>query len=135
MKAKGQIRSCTEPISPSTELSLNRTFMAYERTLMAWIRTSTSLISFGFSIYKFFQYLVESGRALRPDRLFGAREFAISMISIGIIALGIAVVEHRHDWKILEETYGRKHRSLANKLALIIFVVGLFALLLALLHK
>jgi inner membrane protein YidH len=122
-------------MSPATELSLDRTFMAHERTLMAWIRTSTSLISFGFSIYKFFQYLVESGRALRPDGFFGPRQFAIIMISIGIITLGIAVLEHRHDWKVLEETYERKHRSLANKLALIIFAVGLFFLLLALLHE
>ena len=54
------------PSDLSTDLALRRTFMAYERTLMAWIRTATSLISFGFTIYKFFEYLVESGDILRP---------------------------------------------------------------------
>ena len=31
---------------------------------MAWIRTSLSMISFGFTIYKFFQYLRESGEVV-----------------------------------------------------------------------
>ncbi len=39
----------------STTLAVDRTRLAYERTLMAWIRTATSLITFGFTIYKFFQ--------------------------------------------------------------------------------
>ena len=38
-----------------TNLAYERTALANDRTLMAWIRTSTSLISFGFTIYKFFQ--------------------------------------------------------------------------------
>jgi inner membrane protein YidH len=45
------------------DLSLRRTFMAQERTLMAWIRTSVCLISFGFSIYKFFDYLAKAEQA------------------------------------------------------------------------
>jgi putative membrane protein len=121
----------TESMPPATELSLERTFLAHERTLMAWIPTSTSLISFGSSFYKFFQYLVETGNAGRSHRLFGPREW----ISIGIIALGTAVVEHRHDSKILEETYGKKHRSLANILGIIIFLMGFPFLLMVLLHK
>jgi len=42
-----------------TDLALRRSLMAGERTLMAWIRTALSMIGFGFSIYKFFQYLPE----------------------------------------------------------------------------
>ena len=44
----------------ATQLALDRTWLAHERTLMAWIRTSVSMISFGFTIYKFFQF--EQGR-------------------------------------------------------------------------
>jgi putative membrane protein len=40
----------------STRLAVDRTRLAHERTLMAWVRTATSLISFGFSVYKFFQF-------------------------------------------------------------------------------
>ena len=39
----------------STKLAYDRTRLAYERTLMAWVRTGTSLITFGFTIYKFFE--------------------------------------------------------------------------------
>ena len=46
-------------MATNEELALRRTFLAHERTLMAWIRTSVSLISFGFTIYKFFQYLAQ----------------------------------------------------------------------------
>lgn len=57
----------------STELALDRTLLAHDRTLMAWVRTATSLISFGFTIYKFFQYLREQ-QGLEPDgRVLGPR--------------------------------------------------------------
>ncbi|MGH7988435.1 MAG: DUF202 domain-containing protein [Candidatus Binataceae bacterium] len=42
-------------LDSSTELAVARTRASYERTMMSWIRTATSLITFGFSIYKFFQ--------------------------------------------------------------------------------
>ncbi len=44
-----------EKINASTKLAIARTRLSYERTLMAWVRTAISLISFGFTIYKFFQ--------------------------------------------------------------------------------
>jgi uncharacterized membrane protein YidH (DUF202 family) len=37
-------------------LAVDRTRLAYERTMMAWVRTATSMISFGFTIHKFFQF-------------------------------------------------------------------------------
>jgi putative membrane protein len=122
-------------MSPATELSLDRTVLAHERTLMAWIRTSTSLISFGFSIYKFFQYLVETSNTRRPYKLFGPREYAITMIGVGITALAIAMLNHRRELKILEQTYGKSYRSTGTKLALVIFLTGLAFLLLVLLRE
>ena len=44
-----------KPTLSNTDLAFERTVLAYERTLMAWIRTAISCISFGFTIYKFFQ--------------------------------------------------------------------------------
>ena len=54
-----------------TRLAVDRTRLAYERTLMAWIRTAVSMITFGFTIYKFFQFElrdrpVPSGSVLGP---------------------------------------------------------------------
>jgi hypothetical protein len=50
-------------LDSSTALALERTRLAHERRLMAWVRTATSLISFGFTIYKAFEYL----RQRQPD--------------------------------------------------------------------
>jgi len=67
--------------------SVRRSFMAQERTLMAWIRTSVSLISFGFSIYKFFGCLPKTEQAPVLRSAFGPRRLAISMLSIGVLHL------------------------------------------------
>jgi hypothetical protein len=61
------VTSPEQDLSTSTKLAIERTRLAHERTLMAWVRTATSLISFGFSVYKFFQYLSESQGA-PPER-------------------------------------------------------------------
>jgi putative membrane protein len=45
----------------STTLAFERTRVAYERTMLGWVRTATSLITFGFTIYKYFQ--IERGEA------------------------------------------------------------------------
>jgi putative membrane protein len=50
-----QTPQSAQRLDTATELAFDRTRAAYERTMMAWIRTATSLITFGFTIYKFFQ--------------------------------------------------------------------------------
>jgi putative membrane protein len=50
--------SATQP-DPRVQLAFERTFLAYERIRIAWVRTALALISFGFVIAKFFQYLRE----------------------------------------------------------------------------
>ena len=72
---------------------------------MAWIRTATSLISFGFTIYKFFQFVREEGKIQHPDHLLGPREFALIMILAGLVALVLATVQHRRDMKTLRTQY------------------------------
>jgi putative membrane protein len=69
--------------SASTKLAIDRTRLAYERTLMAWVRTATSLISFGFTIFKFFQFLRE-GQPTPQEGMIGLRTFAVLMIGIGL---------------------------------------------------
>ena len=46
-----------ESWSLTEELAGDRNRMASERTLMGWIRTSLAMISFGFGLAKFFDYL------------------------------------------------------------------------------
>ncbi len=52
----------------SNELSLERTILSHERTLMSWVRTATSLITFGFAIYKFFQLELQNRPLAQNER-------------------------------------------------------------------
>jgi putative membrane protein len=107
------------------DLSIRRTFLAHERTLMAWIRTSTSLISFGFATYKFFEYLKEAEPVKPYPHLLGPREFALIMISLGVIALVIAAIQNVRTMKEMRENFGEMHRSLAGGLAIVLSVIGI----------
>lgn len=118
----------------ATQLALDRTRLAFERTTMAWVRTATSLITFGFSVYKFFQIEAVSER---PDRFIGPREFALLMISVGIFSLVIATVQHWHSLRSL-----RKHaphmqvaRSLAVLIGALMSVLGVLALIAVILRR
>jgi uncharacterized membrane protein YidH (DUF202 family) len=105
-----------------TELAEQRTSMAAERSLMAWIRTSLSMIGFGFSIYKFFQYLPEelaSGNIRRPQ---APRNLGLTLIALGTLALTAAVWLH---WCFLKATRESKTRSVWS----ISFVVAIFVIL------
>ena len=63
-------------------LSFDRTRMAAERTLMAWVRTALSMISFGFTIYKFLEAMLPQSTSpvLRADT---PRNVGLSLIGIG----------------------------------------------------
>jgi putative membrane protein len=92
-------------VSDGTRLALSRTMLAHDRTLMAWIRTSTSMISFGFTIYKFFQYLQGDRIAPETERLVGPRGLALVMLVIGVSGLLLATVDYRQQMTALQESY------------------------------
>ena len=71
------------------KLALERTYLAHERTLMAWVRTATSLITFGFTLYKFY-HLQEQYPAKYADQLIGPRSYGLIMMGLGIFALAAA---------------------------------------------
>ena len=118
----------TSPLPDATRLAVDRTRMAADRTLLAWVRTSTSLISFGFTIYKFFEYLRESQK-VEPIGWLGPRGFALLMIGIGVVVLIIATIQHRRDMKELRTEYGVVRYSLATMLAALIGTLGVLGLL------
>jgi len=110
----------------STTLAYARTRAAYERTMMSWIRTGTSLITFGFSVYKFFQF--DKPINVSEHRLVGPREFALTLVSIGLLSLVLATLEYRQNIRTLGEESGVRVRSLAVLMAALISVLGLVAL-------
>jgi putative membrane protein len=90
---------------------------------MAWVRTAVSMISFGFTIYKFFQFEVQ-GRSPTENNILGPRGFALIMIAIGVLALLVATIQHRQGVRVLRAEYGD-----VVPLSLATLVAGLFAAL------
>jgi putative membrane protein len=116
------------PLPDATRLALDRTRLAYERTLMAWVRTSASLISFGFTFYKFFQTLHDSTDGARPQRFITPRGVAVLLISVGVVGLALAIVEHRRHLDSLRAEYGDVPTSTAGVMAAIVSVLGVLGL-------
>jgi putative membrane protein len=114
-------------LSVSARFDLERTRIAYEQLMMSWIRTATSLITFGFSIYKFFQIEGQGGR--HGSRVIGPREFALALVTIGLAALALATLEYRQNIRIVNAQYPKKPRSLAGFVAALISLLGIGALL------
>jgi putative membrane protein len=116
------------PLSDATILALDRTRLGFERTTMAWVRTATSLISFGFSIYKFFQ-IAEKGEV--PGRWIGPREFALMMITIGIVSLILGTTQHLYSMRSLRHHYrgAAMPPSLAVVVGAMVSVLGVIALI------
>ena len=100
--------------------------------MMAWVRTGTSLISFGFSIHKFFQLQIERDAA--ANHRIGPREFALIMIGTGLVALLLSTIEHRHSMRSLRAMFGPQPRSVAAVVATIVAVMGLVAFVAVLFH-
>jgi len=115
--------------SPDTiALAVDRTRLAYERTLMAWVRTAASLISFGFTIYKFFQFLREGQPPPPQEGILGFRAFALLMIAIGLTALLLASADHQRHRHVLRVEYGPIPYSLAAIVAILVGVLGVLSL-------
>jgi len=111
----------------STRFSFERTILSHERTLMAWVRTATSLITFGFSLYKFFQ--LEQGALPRPQihHIISAREFAMLMSAIGSFALVLATIQHWQYRKNLRKQQKELPFSLSLLVAGLITGLGFLA--------
>lgn len=117
----------------STKLAFDRTRVAYERTMLAWVRTATSLITFGFTIYKFFQ--IEKGGGEQNNYLIGPREFALLMIGIGLVSLLLATLEHRQNMQVMRAQYHNMPRSPAAVVAALIAILGILALIAVILRQ
>ena len=119
----------------ATELARERNRAAADRTLMAWIRTSLSLIAFGFSIGKIYDYLerVNPDRVLDP--LDSAQIFGEAFISLGVFGLIAAIVQYRRILKQIEsgEFVYTKPFPLAMVTAIILLLIGVFGFIAVLL--
>jgi putative membrane protein len=122
VKDKGTVLAETR-----TDLAVQRTIIASERTLMAWIRTALSMIGFGFTIYKFFQYLPEeiaSGNIKRPQ---APRNLGLSLIALGTLALIGAAWQHRNLLKKIGASPSQQIFSVSFIVAVAVILIGIVA--------
>lgn len=111
-----------------TVLAAERTRFAAERSLMAWIRTSISMVAFGFSIYKFFEYFAALPGISREFHARAPRNLGLALIALGTVALAAAVVEHVGLMRRLS-AHHRVRVSLVLVVAVLIVFFGLLAFL------
>jgi putative membrane protein len=118
----------------SPDLGVARTLMAADRTLMAWIRTGLSMLSFGFTIYKFLLYVRESlsEDVLRPQ---GPRRFGLVLIGLGTACMIFGLIDYSRLFKRLGEACDRSPWSFAFILGVISTLLGLFLLITILIHR
>jgi putative membrane protein len=108
-----------------TKLAIKRSAIAAERTLMAWIRTAISMIGFGFTIYKFFQYLpseLATGKLLHPH---APRNLGLSLIALGTVALAAATLQHRNFLKEIGVSHPHPLWSISFIVAIAVVFIGI----------
>jgi len=120
------IKTTDELAKERTDLAYDRTALACDRTLMAWIRTSTSLISFGFTIYKFFQDMFSKNPEIATGRLLGSREVGMILIGFGFLGLFFGMLQYRLDMKNIRASYTKKNQfSFTPVLAMLMLIFSL----------
>jgi putative membrane protein len=120
----------TQLAEQRTSLALERSFLAFERTLMAWLRTSLSMIGFGFTLAKFFQYLSEQRGGPVVDtfgRTWKSDTVGMTMITIGTVSLVLAVIQHHRRVAALRELGLVAQWNLAYWIAGLVAALGVFA--------
>jgi putative membrane protein len=115
------------PGRDATDMAVDRTVMAADRSLMAWVRTGLSLITFGFTIYKFLEFskaqLQASGKAL--GTIPSTRAIGLFLIGVGILSLVLGTVENVATIRRLRERHELEHPRYALLMAGILTLFGL----------
>jgi putative membrane protein len=121
----GAVQEASRPeheAKSADELAVMRTIMSADQTLMSWVRTAVTMITFGFTLYKFLRYVrtevVEDfGERARE------RNLALAIIAVGTVTLFFAVFEH----VLYQRELGRSTARAALRLP--VFLAGLVVLL------
>jgi putative membrane protein len=114
----------------NTDLAVTRTVMAADRSLMAWIRTGLSLISFGFTIYKFLDYSREQflGSGVISHSVSSPKLIGLFLIGLGVISLLMGTIENEATIRQLRKNhvFTRPRYSLYMSIILMVFGILLF---------
>ena len=90
---------------------------------MAWIRTSLSMIGFGFTIFKFFQYLPENPtkNIVHPN---APRNLGATLVGLGSLVLAAAAWQHLRFLKLIGSSYGHGIRSISFVVSVAVVLIG-----------
>jgi putative membrane protein len=91
------------PLHPAlpSDLGTLRTVMAADRTLMAWVRTSLSMLSFGFTIYKFLETAAQHEELARPH---SPQYVGLLLAGVGTLSMVLGVMSYWATLKDLRRT-------------------------------
>ena len=129
----------TDLAGERTDLAVERTVMAANRTLMAWVRTAVSLISFGFTIYKFLQAAITEaeGAKLALIKVQGPRRLGLTLIALGTMSVILGATEYFGTVKRLNTLSATPFKPLNFSffLGMIIGLLGLFLFITILINE
>lgn len=130
-----ELKTANELAGDRTDLAVDRTVMAAGRNLMAWVRTALSMISFGFTIYKFLQAATK-GAEVGLMRAEGPRRLGLFLIALGVISVIMRSVEYFQTVNRLNKLYGTRHKELnfTFGVGILIGLLGLFLFTTILFH-
>ena len=118
----------TEKAVERTDLAVERTVMAANRTLMAWVRTALSLISFGFTMYKFLQAeMVKVQNNMKQWK--DPKNLGLFLIALGTVSVILGTIEYFQTIKRLDKLSPRDYKPY-NYTLLVGFILGLLGIFL-----
>jgi putative membrane protein len=117
-----------------TDMGTARTLMAADRSLMACMRTSLSMLSFGFTIYKFLLYVRESlsNNILKAQ---GPRRFGLILIALGTVSMVFGLIDYYKTYRQFRKASSRGPWSFSFFAGTITSLLGLYLLVSILLHR
>jgi putative membrane protein len=121
------VSSLTPELDDNTRLAIARTALAAENTLMGWIRTTLSMIGFGFTLGKLGQALNQVKGVFRVYT-FSVKGISDFLVILGTVGLLVACWQYRHRVKGLRKLGLPREASLTLGVAMLLVVLGAFAL-------
>lgn len=130
-----------------TGLAFERTRMSADRTLMAVMRTSLGLIGIGFAVFEYFRATGDVPGTGNAFSSTAARSVGFALVGLGLGVLGPGIMAHRLFLRRLRRRHDELTRrgllppeldlpgSLATTLAMLLFAVGVIAILRMVLHS
>lgn len=130
-----EVKTANQMAGERTDLAIQRTVMAAGRSLMAWIRTALSMISFGFTIYKFMQAATK-GAEVGLLKAEGPRRLGLFLIALGVLSVLLGSAEYFQTLNKLNQQSATHYRALnfSFVVGLLIGLLGLFLFVTILMH-